>query len=178
MAQAPGAPGVASVSVEGTKTTYSAAIVGLVPAASCTDFYTIKGSASKTVRVTRLEVSGNATGAAAADLQLIVRSTADTGGTSTTPTAVPHDSASAAATAVVNAYTANPTTGTTVGTVRAQKLTLPAAPGAPVPIIWDFSIRNEQALVLRGVAQQLCLNLNAGTYAGNSFDVSLAWTEE
>src|SRR5215471_9766749 len=89
---------------DGQKATYAAAITGLVPVASATDIFTLTGSNSATIRVTRLRISGIKTSAGAdVDIQLIKRSAADTGGTSTNPTKVAYDSVDPASTATVNA---------------------------------------------------------------------------
>lgn len=161
--------------------TYSAAITGLAVAAAATDFWTITGSASKTVRLKRIQFSGVATAAAAVSFQLIKRSTADTGGTSTAPTVTSFDSNNAAGTATVNAYTVTPTgIGTLVGIIKALRATMTTAAGAipQVPVIINFSDNDEQGLVLRGTAQQLALNLNGATVAGLTLDIDVTWTEE
>src|SRR6266571_2441944 len=184
----PVTPANQAAPIDGQRATYSAAKVGLVPGSSATDIFTITGSASKTIRVTRIEIVGTTTSATAAalDVLLLKRSTANTGGTSTgSPTAVPHDSLSAAASATVLSYTAVPTTGTLVGTaIRNQKLmltlaTYTATDFPPVaPVIWDFGSRPAQAIVLRGIAEVLAINLNTTTpTATASFDIAIEWTE-
>lgn len=102
MRSAIGTIGVASINTEGTKTTYSVGITGFTPAATATDFFNIIGSATKTVRVTRIAISGMATSGASIAISLVKRSAANTSGTPTTPTPVPHDANDAAATAVVS----------------------------------------------------------------------------
>ena len=110
------------ISLEGGKATYCATITGLVPPAAATDIFTIIGSATKTIRISRIQFSGRATAAAACDVSIVKRSTADTGGTpGTVPTIVPLDSTDAAATAVCATYTAVPTLGTAVGAIRSQE---------------------------------------------------------
>lgn len=175
---ASGTTGIQSVSVEGTKNTYSSASFGVTLAATATDFWELIGSATKTVRVLRLTLTGISTSGASPDILLIVRSIADTGGTAIQPTIVPNDSNNAAATAVVNLYSANPTLGTLVGVIRARKLNLGAA-GAAGTIVWTFSDNNDQAIVLRGVAQALCLNFNgAAVPAGTSIDIEVEFCED
>lgn len=145
-----------------------------------TDWFTITGSATKTVRVTNIVVCGTATAASTIDLVLTKHSTADTGGTTgTAPTAVPLDSNDAAVTAAAAIYTANPTVGTLVGTaIDTVKLNLGAA-GAAGCVSLDYGVRNAQALVLRGVAQQVAVNLAGATMpAGISLDVRVELTEE
>lgn len=165
------------------RTSYSATKLGLVVAASATDIATLTGSATKIIRVTHVEYSGLATTILNTDVQLIVRTTADTGGTSTAPAAIPHDQNAAAATAAVAVYTANPTVNDgTARPIRSQKalhnLAAPTAGSESTRVVWDFMNRPSQAIVLRGVAQQLAINLNGATIAGPSVDVSFEWTEE
>ena len=163
---------------------YSAAKTGLVPAANATDIFTITGSATKTVRVTRIAITATTTSAtpAALDVLLLKRSAANSGGTSTgSPTPVPHDSTNAAVTATVLAYTANPTTGDLVGTaLRSEKLMqqLATLTATDFPeagkLVWDFP----RPIVLRGIAEVLAVNLNGVTATATaSFDIDAEWTE-
>lgn len=170
----------AEAPVDGFKATYGASIQGLASVASATDIFTITGSATKTVRITRIEVSGVQTTAGQVDIIVLKRSTVDTAGTSSTPTIVPYDKNSPAATAVVTAYTANPTAGTLVGNIRAGKLFV-AAPATASPttvMALDFGTRPAQALVLRGATDQIAVNLNGVTVTGGSFNISIEWTED
>jgi hypothetical protein len=163
---------------DGLKATYSASIVGLVPVASCTDLFTITGSASKTVRVSRITVTATQTTSGQIDVALIKRSTANSSGTSTSPTVIPHDSNSAAGSATIRAYTLNPTLGNTVGTMKARKVFVGSTVANSDEFITDFGVRNSQAIVLRGTSQVLSVNLNGVTITGGSFNISVEWTEE
>ena len=164
---------------EGTKTTYSCAF-SVVPAAAATDIAAIGGSASKTIRILRIHVSGACTAGVGYSLSLIKRGAADSGGTSSAGTVVPNDSGSAAGTGTVTIYTANPTLNNTVGSVRrsygAQATFTAAVVG--IPIDWDFADRPGQALVLRGTAEQACINYEGQTNAGNVLYCHVEWTEE
>lgn len=186
-----GGYGPMQVMTEGQKATYTASVTGFSPVASATDILNIFGSSSKTIRITRIEISGTTSAATAAvnDLQVIKRSTAGTLGSAvlTALTAVPHDSASAAASATISTVgTANYTTlGTSVGILQARKFTCQLATATatdfPIvpPTIWSFTERSEQGIVLRGATQQLALNWNGGAVpAGCSLDISVTWTEE
>lgn len=175
------APQVFSQS-DGQKTTYSAAINGLVPVASATDIFAIGGVAGKTIRIIRLEVSGIAT----TILDTTVRFAFRSGGTQSAGTvlaAVPHDSGSVGAGATVWTYTANAASlGTLVGYVRSSKLLFnlaaPTAGSESGRLIEDFGDRPSQAIVLRGVTQFLCINLAGVSVAGGSIDLSCEWTED
>lgn len=177
---APGTTGVPSVNTEGTKATYSAAAT-VVPAAAATDIFTITGSATKLVRVTRIQISGQATAAVLVALALAKRSAANTGGTSTAPGLVPHDSADAAASATVLNYSVNPASlGTLIDNVRKQTIPLmtPTPTFTAAPIVWDFTTRNGKGILLRGIAQVLAINFLGQTSSGNVLSVDIEWTEE
>lgn len=182
----PDVPANQAAPIDGQKATYSASQLLFTPAATPTDVFTITGSATKTVRITRIEVTGLATTAGTVDVALVMRSTANTGGTSTgSPSAIPHDANSAAATATVLAYTANPTLGTAVGAattglIRSQRAYLNvAATGPSEHINFDFGNRPSQDIVLRGATQVLAVNLNGDTLpAGTKLSCSVEWTEE
>ena len=136
---------------------------------------------------------GRQTAAANADIQLIKTSTAASGGTiasgqpfaSAAVVGVPYDTGTAAGTALVTAWTANPTVGTPVvtsagwvwsGQVGFGNLTTTL--GAATTI--DFGNRPASAVVLRGAAQCLAISSAVGTGpgAGNLTDIFEEWTEE
>src|SRR5260370_1349299 len=186
----PSAPApMASFPLDSAKWTYSAAKVGLVPAASATDIFTITGSASKIIRVTHIEITATTTAATAAalDILLLKRNVANTGGTSTgSPTPVPHDINAPTVSATVLAYTANPTVGGLQATaIRNSKffqtLATYTATDFPVvtPLISDFGNRPASAIILRGITDVLAINLNGvSASAGALFNVSADGTEE
>jgi hypothetical protein len=156
--------------------TYSAS-TSVAAAAAATDIFTLTGSASATIYVTRVIVSGIQTTAGLADVQLIKYSTADTGGTSGAVTAVPHDSLDAAATATCLAYTANPTTGAAVGTFRRGYVPVAGATSVVNPVVtFDFGDKGK-AVILRGIAQLIAVNLGGATLTGGTFDISIEWYE-
>ena len=174
-----GTTGIPAVVTESTKATYSCAIGATTLAATATDFWTLVGSSTKTVRLLRLTISGIATSAGTSEIYLFKRTTANSSGTATQPTIVQHDSNDAAPTAVVNTYSANPTLGTGYA-LRAQRLSLAVTASSDVPpIVWDFSNRNSKGLVLRGVAQCAALNFNgAAVVGGTSLCIDCEFTEE
>jgi hypothetical protein len=166
---------------EGRKPTYSAALIAYAPYASPQDIVGIVGSAAKQARVLRFAVSGRATQANQLDVQLLKRSTADTGGTPTAVAAVSHDSNDAAASATVASFASAPTAGTLVGAVRAQQINLSAAGsgGAAVPVEFDFGTCNDKAVVLNGASEALYLNLNGAAVPGGTvLNVFVEWSEE
>ena len=164
--------------------TYSAGITNLSIPANPSDVFTITGSAGKTIRVNRIIASGIATSDANVLLQLIKRSSANSGGTATTLTAVPHDVANGVAAATVRAYTVNPTVGTAVGTLRTGRVAVgSASPSSASPTaskqVELFSVSGRgQAIVLRGATEVLAVNMNAVTLTGGSMSFWIEWTEE
>lgn len=173
-----GADEALAVNGEGRRATYRATVVGLVPAASATDIAYIIGSATKTVRVTRVSVSGQAGTAINTPIVLVKRSTAASGGTCAGATEVPIDSTSAAATAAVTTCTANPTLGTGVGSVASQAIFLSTATTQPRAADFIFGTEGGQPIVLRGVAQNVAVNLNGVSVSSGVVNVTFEWTEE
>jgi hypothetical protein len=166
--------------------TYKYSAIGVVPAATQTDLFTISGSASKTVRVVRVLVSGGTSSTASQrGVQIIRRSAADTGGTPSVPVGVSRDTTNSTATAALALFAAVPTPlGTTVGTLDACRLVL--NPPATVPDICAFSYgtNNDQTTTLRGVSDFLAINF-LGTANGvvatattDFIDLDVMWTEE
>lgn len=159
---------------------FSAAASGTKLADSATDVFTIAGSAKGKVKVTRITLSGIATAAASALVNIIKRGAVDTGGTATNPTKVARDSAVAEPSfATVNAYTANPTINNTVGTVHSVylKLGTSSAPPQQTEVI-DFMSNGLSPIVLRSAAEQLAVNFNGATYAGGYVSCTFEWMEE
>lgn len=165
------------------KATYSASFTALAPAASATDFATITGNANTTVKVTHVDCTGIATTEGIATVELLTRSTANTGTAAANPVAVPHDSNDAASQAAVATYTTNPSVlGTLVGPIRYGKLLLPLATSTvtiPSPVSWDFGNFGSEPIVLRGATAVLALNGAAATFpAGTALSCSFTWTEQ
>lgn len=157
------------------KRSYSSAF-SIVPAASATDVVEIIGSATTTVEITRVTIGGVQTTAGQVLVNLLRRSTADTVGTQTAQTIVPHQATDAAAIAVIKAYTANPTTGTLVGNVRSRRLPIGSATSLIPATVYEFG-ENTKPLFLAGVAQTLCINLAGATVTGGTLDVEIEFTE-
>ncbi len=163
---------------DGQKATYSASTTAFTPVAG--DIACLPGSASKTIRLTVVEASLSTSGTAALEtLILVKRSAADTSGTSAAITAVPHDSSDAAASAAPLQYTAAPTPGAAVGQIRGGRLIdSSAATTGQTLFRWSFgSDAGSQAIVLRGVAQEVCANLGA-VVATQTAIITFQWTEE
>lgn len=157
------------------KRTYSSAF-SVTLAATATDVIEIIGSATTTVQIVRISINGVQTTAGGVLFNLLRRSTAATAGTSTNQTLVSHEATDAAATAVVKAYTANPTTGTLVGNIRSKRIQI--GPSTAVSTGFDFNFgENSKPIVLSGVSQTLCVNIGGATVTGGIIDVEIEFTE-
>lgn len=166
------------LTASGNRPSYSASVLGLTLAASPTDIFCIQGSATKVIKVKRIDLSGlTSTTLATVAMQVVKRSTANTGGTATNPTAVPRDSQNPAATATVYAYTANPTTGTLVGAVDAFYITAATATTQSNERLKAYGLEDVQSVRLRGTNEMLCLNGNGSSYTG-TISISVDWMEQ
>lgn len=151
----------------------------------------IKGSASKTVRIRRITIGGVSTALSASVFQLLRTSTVGAGGTIVAPTVAKMDTiaAAAAATAVVQHYTtAAQTTGAANGGPLATQLvttgtvTTPtvALAGVPQVLFPEGGAPIGQSIVLRGVADILEIQnvAPANLAAGTVLTYSVEWTED
>lgn len=167
--------------------TFGASGYGIVPASSATDIACITGSATKVVRIQGIRVSGTAGTLVTLPVILFKHTVANTGGTAAVTTALPvpvsYDTTvatTASATATTTAYTANPTVDSTALQIAAQTISFntTAALAAPPPAFFDWRERLYMtAPTLRGVAQQVCVNLGAISVSSGLLAVSFVWTE-
>lgn len=163
---------------------YAASKSQLAPVATPTAVFVITGSATKTIRIKSITLNGGATSAGSQLFSIKKNSTAGTLGSAvlTALTAVPLDSASAAGTAAVSTVgTANYTTlPTLVGAIFSGSLQLGAlTTGAFAPTTVEFGKGGVQALVLRGVAEVVTVDLlGAALVSGGKLDFNVVWSED
>lgn len=161
--------------------TYAAAASFTYPVTGVGDAACLVGSATKTIRVSHVRVSGTDATPQSAVMSLVKRTAANSGGTSTQPSIATYDSSvTAAATAVMNAYTVVPTPGTGIA-IRADEVNLLATTTATSVVDYAFNPQDQlnQAITLRGVAQSLCVNFpNALTTNAAALNVTFEWTEQ
>lgn len=146
------------------------------------DLIQIQGSASKTIRVTKIIVSGQATAGAFAGITLQRHSTADSGGTCTAQTGTSVglvDSANTAPAATVSLCTAAATAGTSAGTVEVCRLFVGPVGTAATPdvCVFSYGVNDDQMLTLRGATDFIGLN-TASFGSGGVVDVTFEWVEE
>lgn len=147
------------------------------------DIAVLTGSATKTVRVKSVIVRGYwDTGSTALAIPVYFKkhTVANTGGTATATGITKFDSGDSAATAVVSQYSADPTIDATATTIAAMPLAATLETVGVGEVRIDFANTAEHGLVLRGVAQQLAINLNAwaGTQTGVNLAYTFIWSEE
>ena len=164
-----------------TTPTYCAMIQAVVPAATPTDIFTLTGSATKTIVITKVFMQGVQTAAGSHDMIFLLRSAANTGGTSTTITGVPLDSNDAGATATCRAYTANPSgLGTLIGNFWVLTLLLRASGTATINVSYQqqFSDLGDQGITLRGTSQVFAINGGSASFgAGAQINFCIEWLE-
>ncbi len=158
------------MSLDSQRATYRASATFTPATASALALVQLQGSATATVRVKRVLMTGYATALADTLFRLTLTSTNGTGGTAVAPTIAKMDSQSAAASAVVNHFTtAAQSTGTVTSVLShwiqfIATVTTPAtAYTNPQQIVFPEAGMLGQAIVLRGTSQYLQIeNLNAG----------------
>ena len=150
----------------------------VTPATATTDIAELYGSASKTLYVKRVLVNLaiNSNGTFPPRVFLVKRSTANSGGTSATPAVVPLDSTTSTY-GVVKSYTANPTTGTSVGVVASALLgtSYLSVNGTTQPTVLYECTPSCPPIVLRGTGEGLCVNFNGTKPDGGTPAVSVTY---
>jgi hypothetical protein len=180
--------GFAKSQLESSKATFMACLATTTSLdATPTDFFSIRNtSASKVVKVLRIELQCSQTTVGDEEFFLIKRSTLNNTTNSNALTKVPLDSGQASDAGVeVRNWTSDPSSlGTAVGTVKTHYLTPgQAAPSTGVPhplsaVLWDANLYG-MPITLRGTTEELAINF-AGTSlpSGGRWGVNIVWTEE
>ncbi len=182
--------GAANVVAQVVNPTYKYAILAFTPVATPTDVVVIQGSATKTVNITKIKLSGAATSQGALPFQIVRRSTAGTLGSAVLTAVAPTltDTNIAAATAVVSTVgTANyGTLGTqnpTGGVIDTGRIGMPAittGPGGDAEaVLLKYGDVGGQPLKLRGASDYICINGASGTVAsGGVLDIVIETYED
>lgn len=176
------------VSVDTGRATYRAAGNFIPQPTNAVTVLTIQGSATKTVRIKRIGLGGVSTANGQNIYQLLKTSALGAGGTAVGATATPLDSASPAATAVVQHYTTTlKATGTAIGgplSMANVQTGVTAVPTGITPaqtiLFPEFGSPIGQAIVLRGAAQYLEVQnvLAANLAAGTVLCYFIEWEED
>jgi hypothetical protein len=161
--------------LDSPKATYVASVTGMSTTIA-SDVFRLSGSASKVVRVTAIEVACTTGAATNSRIQLIKRTTANSGGTTSAATVGALDSSDPAATATATGYTAAPTPGTAGPTVGNGPAFTSAAGSFSYAKTWGA--RPSKALVLRGTGESLCVNNAVAIGTSGSWTITVEFTEE
>jgi hypothetical protein len=153
--------------------TYDVATSGITVPALPTDLACLEVT-SGMVQIIDITVNGHAVTSVTASVQVVKRSTRNTGGTPTAFTPVPRMTGMAASTVVLQAYTVVPTPlGTLVGLVDEEDALIVAAASTtgPSPAHFDFS--KGAPLTISGT-EAICLTVPATTsgFAGATLEAS------
>lgn len=162
--------------------TYRAAIGALGLASAPVEVFYLQGSATKTIYVKSVKISGIATTSASGlQLNMYKRTNAMSNGTTQVMTAVALDSTNGTATAVPRGISANATntgSGTIIATRRASFLLSTAAVGSQVSS-FDFGDWINQYAVLRGTSQYITLSFEgAASLVGGTASIEVEWMEQ
>jgi hypothetical protein len=173
-----------NVALEGRQQTYSIGIDDYAPYATPTDIFLLQGSATRTIKITKIRISGASTAASSMDLYLLKRTADNTAGTRASQAAdvVKHDTLDDAATAVPYLYSVIPTSlgaGKTFRTKARHYFSRLGAADQSDEFIVDFDIHRSKPIILRGVAEQLAINLGgAAVPSGLILYINVEWVEE
>ena len=175
----------AVTNVGGMKSTFVYSISATAPYTTPTDWIVLRGSATKLLKVVRIEFSGAATAATAGIVFTIRKHTiANTAGTSTTPALLQMDSTDPAPTGTIRLYSVAPTIDASAQVWKTVRTTLAvlaqtASNVIPDRFVWDYNDAAYEPLILRGVAQECAINFaGAAIPAGGVYDYSITFSEE
>jgi hypothetical protein len=163
---------------EPERCTYGFGINALNLAATPTDIFFIRGGAGKVTRIKSIIINGNSASLAAYPLQLIRRSTANTGA-SNAITALQHDTSDPAPVSTVGTYTTNPSAlGTQVGGFHMGRFIAASASNLD-RMSADYAWRNDKALILNGANEWIVGNMAGAALAGaTTVDIDITLCEE
>ena len=175
-----------TMSLDGGIATYAYAGSAFAQVATPTVWLVIQGSATKTVRIRRIELSGAATAAGSMPYVVARCSAAGTLGSAvlTAVTAAKHDTSNDAATAVVSTVgTANygtpPTVVANLAAGRVSMTAIGAAAQGGNPGVVLGGEMGEQGIVLRGTSEFVTISASgAGIPSGGVNDYRIVITEE
>jgi hypothetical protein len=90
------------------------------------------------------------------------------------------DKNDAAATGVVNIYTAAATSGTGFAAfdARIMGISPPAAGMIAQPVVWDFCLNNDKPLILRGTGDLVEIYNNTTGLGAGTFGCMVEWEED
>ena len=141
--------GQASFDGEGLRPSYRACVSGLVVAGGATDIADLQVSSGKSVSLKRVELNGYAASGLMVNVQIMKRSSFDTGGSSGLMTNVPLNTKNASSPTNAYSYSGDTGIGGITG-ILAENYVLFQTSGSPaVPYVWRFGDNYEQSAILQ-----------------------------
>ena len=155
----PPAPGYVYVLPYGGYAAYAGAGTSALTVAG--DVYCVQGSASQNVQVTKIGISAIATAGSTVNVSVVVRSSANVGGSPHNVSIESYDQNNPPATAGATSYDTAGTPGAAIATVRSANVAV-GAKGSSNIAIGEILFRFEPSpLLLRGTSQFACINVSA-----------------
>lgn len=170
--------GALAVNMQGRKVSYRAVAQDIAQTAAGVMFQ-LTGSASKTVRITRITFSGILTTAGNAIVG-VYKSSATNTGTQVAITPTKLDSGNAAASAAVASIVTPTGQGTSQGYAEYRRGIIPTATSLGDRWEFLFGDNSAQALTVRGTGEFVGIYVatESGVYTGAKFDAVMEFTEE
>jgi hypothetical protein len=165
--------------------TYSAGFYNVAVGAAANDVVCLENAGSRAIRMVALNLYGVGAANGTVHVSIVLRSTANSGGTSTTPAPVAL-SGTQPATGVLRVYTADPVPGTLYGVLREGRWDITTNGNAADPsgllTVNPNYIPNVARLTLKGSGSDpfpyaACVTFN-GTGPASTLTGDVSWTEE
>ena len=175
------ANGVQFVDVEGTLPTYAATAYDYTPYATATDMFVLQNPANSgsLLNITQINISGTAQSAATMDVYVFIRTSLNTGGTSSAVTPAKYDSRNGSPKGTALTYSVAPTVPSG-SMVVADRIVLPGNnPGVSATIInYDFGNRGGSTSLHLHPGEQLSISNNGNAVAtGATMYFTVEWNE-
>jgi hypothetical protein len=161
---------------------YRGALSSLVAPASTAPFFVISGATDKVIALKRIRISGaTLTAVAYLNLALAKYSTAPTGGTASTITAVSYKSNQTASSAsLIQGYTAAPTAGTLVGDIATERILGQATTATSSSYLYDYEfVFDDDSLPfsLTSAAETFGLRFTTAPASAVTLSIHIEWEE-
>lgn len=168
--------------LSGIKPLYSAYTAQFTPAATPTDVFVMEGAAGKTIYIWKVFISTLQTTAGVNTWFLNKHTTANAGGTAVATAKIPHDATGGpGASALVQHYTANPTPGTSLGSIATLRIDSPAPATAGIGSLQGYFVdfTKTHPIVLRNANEGIAWNFAGATLPiGLSVVAGVVWSEQ
>jgi hypothetical protein len=161
---------------DGDSPTYCSSLIGVNGFNG--NLFQLQGSASVVLRITHIDITSNATGAAVGTIAIQRWSTSSTGGGQSGINNTKNDPSDTGPLGGPTFFTTAPSPGIPVGTPRTYPVTISGTGNVSPTTSLDFGNGPKKALILRGVNDFFTVALSGGFGgAGNVVTLNVEWTE-